>query len=89
MSEPISLKLGVYIITPEPISTVSFINPFPHSVSLCVLRLLLLFNCSVDIFPQGRIQATIEEILEFSIPSVSYQRRVCRTVCVYPPNDAR
>jgi hypothetical protein len=41
---------------------------------------------SVDTFPRQRIHTTIEELLDasFSMRSVSYQRRVCMSVSVFP-----
>jgi hypothetical protein len=36
MDELISMKLGTYIMAPEPISSAYFINPSRHSVSVCV-----------------------------------------------------
>jgi hypothetical protein len=36
MPEPIFMKLGMYIMASEPISTECFINPSHHSVCLCV-----------------------------------------------------
>jgi hypothetical protein len=36
MPKPICMKLGMYIMTPEPISTAYFINPFHQFVPVCV-----------------------------------------------------
>jgi hypothetical protein len=36
MDEPIFMKLGMYFMAPEPISTAYFINPSHQSVSVCV-----------------------------------------------------
>jgi hypothetical protein len=36
MPEPIVMKLGMYIMAPEPISMAYFINPSHQSVSVCV-----------------------------------------------------
>jgi hypothetical protein len=41
MSQPMFMKLAMYIMTPEPISTVYFINISHHSVSMCIPLLLL------------------------------------------------
>jgi hypothetical protein len=41
MPEPIFMKLGMYIMAPEPISTVYFINPSHQSVCTCIPQLLL------------------------------------------------
>jgi hypothetical protein len=73
MHKPVFMKLGMYIMAPEPISAAYFINPSHHSVCLNVYPTLsLLGNGSVDTFPWQRIQTTIEELLEasFSIRSV-------------------
>jgi hypothetical protein len=40
MPEPMFIKLGIYILAPEPISTAYFINPSHHSVSLYVYPLI-------------------------------------------------
>jgi hypothetical protein len=91
--EPIFMKLGMYIMAPEPISTAYYINPSHQSVCLYVYpsyhckataRLSVslhsvLGNGSVTTFQQQRTHATIDKFLNalFSIRSVSYQRRVC------------
>jgi hypothetical protein len=51
-------------------------------MSVCVSRISLLGNT----FPWQQIHATIKEMLElsFSILSVSYQMKVCGSVCVIP-----
>jgi hypothetical protein len=41
MSEPMFIKLGMYIMAPEPISTACFINPSHQSVCLYVITLFL------------------------------------------------
>jgi hypothetical protein len=49
MPEPIFMKLGMYIMAPEPISSAYFINPSHQSVCLYVYPpLSLLDNSSVD-----------------------------------------
>jgi hypothetical protein len=63
MPEPVVMKLGVYIIASEPISTAYFINPSHQSVCLYVYSpLSLLGNGSVNTFPlySIRVYATIE-----------------------------
>jgi hypothetical protein len=103
MTEPISMKLGMYIMPTEPISMAYYINPSHQSVCLyvypsyrckttarlSVYLFLLLGNGLVNTFPCQRIQATIEELLDvsFCMRSVSYQRRVCGSV--YPLTIAR
>jgi hypothetical protein len=98
MPEPIFIKLNMYIMAPEPISTAYFINPSHHSVCLYVytsyrceatarLSVFLrsvLGNGSVNTFSRLLIHSTIKELLDtsFYIRSVSYQRRVCGSVYV-------
>jgi hypothetical protein len=79
MPEPIFMKLGMYIMASEPVSTAYFINPSHQSVSVYVFLLSLLGNGSVKTSPRQRIHA-IEELLAFSMRSVSYQRKVGRLV---------
>jgi hypothetical protein len=77
MSEPILMKLGMYIMTPEPISTTYFINHSHQSVFVCVslgkhtpaatlctcVSLLpLLGNGSLNTLPLERIHATIKNL---------------------------
>jgi hypothetical protein len=90
MPEQIFLKLDMYIMAPEPISTAYFINPSRQSVCMYVYpRVSLLGNGSIDTFQWQRIQATVGGLLEasFSIRSVSYQMRVC--AFMYSPIVAR
>jgi hypothetical protein len=85
MPEPIFMKLHMYIMAPEPIWTAYFVNLSQQSVCLYVYPPpVLLGNGLVNMFPQQRIHITVEEFLDtsFSIPSMSYQRRVCGSVCV-------
>jgi hypothetical protein len=97
---PIYMKLGVYIMATEPISTAYVINSSHQSVSLymhpsyrCKAMgrlsasvLSLLGNGSVNTFPQQRIHATIEELLDapFSLRSVSFKGESVG-LSVYPP----
>jgi hypothetical protein len=57
MPEPIFMKLGMYIMTPELISTDYFIHPFHQSVCLC-FPLSLLGKGSVNTFSRQRIHET-------------------------------
>jgi hypothetical protein len=73
MPEPVFMKLGMYIMGIEPISTAQFINPSHQPVFMYVYsRVSLLGNGSVGTFPWQRIYGTTEELLEvtFCIPSV-------------------
>jgi hypothetical protein len=71
----------MYIMAPEPMSTAYFINPFHQSVYLYVyFRVSLLGTDSANTFPrQRRIVGGV-----VSVRSVTYQRRVCGSVCVSP-----
>jgi hypothetical protein len=51
MPEPFFMKLSMYIMTPELISTARFINPYRQSVCLYVYSLSLLSNGSVKTLP--------------------------------------
>jgi hypothetical protein len=80
MAEPIFMKLGMYIMAPEPISTAYFINPSYrpqclHVYPPVVSRQRLGKNVSVA----TNTHATVEQLLEasFSMRCVSYQRKVC------------
>jgi hypothetical protein len=68
----------MYIMAPELISTVYFINPSHQSVYLYAYPLLVtrqqLGNVFTEPWPNNE-QAIIEEL--FSMRSVSYQRRDC------------
>jgi hypothetical protein len=88
MPEPIFMKLGLYIMEPEPISMAYFINSSHQSVSVCLSPLPLLGNSSVNTFPRQRIYEKIEFLeASFSMRSLLYQRRVCGSV--YSPIVAR
>jgi hypothetical protein len=64
MPEPIFIKLGMYIMAPEPISTPYFKNPrFSLCVCMCI-PLSLLGKGSVNTFPRQEIHETIEERLD-------------------------
>jgi hypothetical protein len=79
-------KFGMYVVTPEPITTTHFINPSHQSVCLYVYSLSLLGNGSVKknllIFTRQRFgkkneytDATGEKLLDasFCMRSVSYK----------------
>jgi hypothetical protein len=79
MDEPIFMKLGMYIMAPEPISTAYFINPSPQSACLCVHPPLVVTQwLGEDVNAATNTQATIEDLLDasFSMRSVSYERKV-------------
>jgi transformation/transcription domain-associated protein len=73
--KPIFMKLGMYIMAPETISTAYFINPSHQSVcSPIIARQKLGKNFTVA----TNTPATVEELLDalFCIRSVSRQRKV-------------
>jgi hypothetical protein len=75
MAESIFMKLGMYIMAPEPISTAYSINPFHQSVHPpTVARQWLGKNVTVA----TNTHATIKELLDmsFSMWSVLYQSKV-------------
>jgi hypothetical protein len=91
MPKPVLIKLGMYIMAPEPISKAYYINPSHHLVFLheyppIVARQRLGKNVIACVFVaavtflQNRCLATIEEYTlldaSFSMPSVSYQNKV-------------
>jgi hypothetical protein len=51
MPEPIFMKLGMYIMAPEPISTAYFINPVP---SVCVSVTSLVESMSPTPLPRAQ-----------------------------------
>jgi hypothetical protein len=87
MAEPIFMKVGVYIMAPDSISTVHFIKPIHQSVCLCVyLPVVARHWQSKNITLTTNTHATTEEMLGtlFSVQSMSYQRGIC-VLCVYAP----
>jgi hypothetical protein len=77
MREPIFMKLGMYIIAPEPISTAYFINPSHQSVCLYVYPLIVAKQRLGRRILAATNTHVIEELLDESFPmsSVSYQRK--------------
>jgi hypothetical protein len=72
MPEPIFMKLGMYIMAPEPISKAPFMNPSHQPVSICASPPIVARQRIGKHVPRQRIHATIEELLDasFSIRSV-------------------
>jgi hypothetical protein len=64
------MKLGMYIMALEPISTAYSINPYDQS--------LRLYRIGKNVTTARNMHATIEELFKasFSMRSVSYQRKV-------------
>jgi hypothetical protein len=71
MAERIFIKLGMYIMAPELISTAYFINPSNQSVSPIVARQRL----GKNVIAATNTHETIEELFDapFSMRSVSYE----------------
>jgi hypothetical protein len=79
MPEPIYMKLGMYIMAPEPISVVYFINPSHQSVCLYVYASIVARSrLGENVTAAMNTYATVEEMLDASFPmrSLSYQRKV-------------
>jgi hypothetical protein len=73
------MKLGMYIIAPELISTAYFINLSHQSVCLYTYpHIVARQRLGKNVIAATNTHATIEELLEasFSVRSVSYQRKV-------------
>jgi hypothetical protein len=71
------MKLGMYIMAPEPISTAYFINPYKQSVCQYVYPPIIARQWhGKNITAAMNTHATIEKLLEasFSTRSMSYQR---------------
>jgi hypothetical protein len=79
MPVPIFMKLGIYIMTSEPISTAYSVNPSQQSVQLYVCSpIVARQRLGKNVIAATNTQATKEEFLytSFSMLSVSYQRRI-------------
>jgi hypothetical protein len=67
MPEPLFMKLGMYIMAPEPISTAYFVIPSHQSVCLYVYVAGQRFSKNVT--AATNTDATIEELLDVSYQS--------------------
>jgi hypothetical protein len=79
MPEPICMKLGMYIMAPEPISAVYFINSSHQFVCLQVYPPIIARQWLGKIVTAAmNTCVTVEELLGvlFSMWPVSYQRKV-------------
>jgi hypothetical protein len=87
MAEPIFMKLGMYIMAPEPIPTAYFINPSHQSVCLYVYPpIVAKQRLGKNVTAATNTHATIEELLgaSFSVGSMSYEGKEAilpRTSC--------
>jgi hypothetical protein len=79
MAKPIFIKLGMYIMAPETISTAYFLNPIHQSVCLQVyLCPLARQRLGENVTAATNTHETIEELFDasFSMRSVSYLKKV-------------
>jgi hypothetical protein len=79
MPEPIFMKLGMFIMAPEPISTAYFINPSHQSVCLYVYPVIVARQrLGKKVTAATNTHTTIEGLFEatFSMRSMSYQRKI-------------
>jgi hypothetical protein len=79
MSEQSFMKPGIYIMVPEPILTMYFINPTNQSVCLYLYpSIVALQRFGKNVTAATNTHVTIEELLDalFSIWSVSYQKKI-------------
>jgi hypothetical protein len=87
MPETIFMKLGMYVVAPEPISTVYFINTSHQSVCLRVYTLIVATQriCK-NVTAATNTYAVVEESLDasFSMRSTSYQKESRRLVLPRP-----
>jgi hypothetical protein len=77
----------MYIMATDPILTAYFINPAHQSTCLYVYPLIVAKQRLGKHVPAAtNTHSTREELLDasFSVRSMSYQRRVCGSVCVSP-----
>jgi hypothetical protein len=89
MAETIFIKLGMYIMAPDPISKAYFINPCHQSVSVARQRFgknptnVAMQQLGKNVIAAMNTQATIKELLDatFSMRSVSYQEKYAIISC--------
>jgi hypothetical protein len=76
MPEPIFIKLGLYIMTPEPTTTVYSINLFHQSVCMGIPPTIVARQRLGKQVPRQLIHPTMELLdVMFSMQSVSYQMK--------------
>jgi hypothetical protein len=94
MGEPIFMKLGMYIMTPEPVSAADYINPSYQYVCLYVYHdVVTKQRLSGKVTAATNTLATLEELeASFSVLSVLYKSRLLvfpRTSCFLSSNAKR
>jgi hypothetical protein len=75
------MKLGMYIMAPEPISTVYFINPSHQSLSVCVSLLLLLGKGSVECIPPFTARQQLGK--HVTTATGTHNNRIVGRVCLW------
>jgi hypothetical protein len=85
MPEPIFMKLGMYIMAPEPISTTYFVNPSHQSVGLYAYSSVVARQRVGKHIPATTNTCNNVTIFDpsSSIRSALYKSRVCGSVCIY------
>jgi hypothetical protein len=81
MLEPIFMKIGMYIMAPEPIWTAYFANASHQSVCMC----MLLGNGSGNLYRCNEYTSKIEELLDtfvFSAVRVLSKESLCLCLCI-------
>jgi hypothetical protein len=78
MPEPIFMKLGMYILAPEPISAAYFINPCHQFMSVCVSPTVARQRIVKNVTVVTSKHAAIEEVSDAPCPmkSMSYKRKI-------------
>jgi hypothetical protein len=85
MPEPVFMKLGMYVMTPEPNSTAYFINPSHQSVSVSVSFLSLLGKGSVKCIPTFIARQRLGKDVPAATDTRNNKRiigRVCLDLCI-------
>jgi hypothetical protein len=92
MPDPVYIKLGMYNMTREPVSTENFLNPSRQSVSVCASLLSFLGSFSVYIFPpqcvivqlcRWRLCIPLSLLGNNSVKTFSWQQRIVGGVVYY------
>jgi hypothetical protein len=76
MPNPLFIKLGMYIMAPEPISTAYFINPSHQSLCMYVYSIVARQRLGINVTGAKNKHATEELCDAFSMRSVTYQKKV-------------
>jgi hypothetical protein len=82
MGEPMFMKLSMYIMTPEPISTVHFPNPSHQSMSVCVSLLSLLGKDSGKCIPPFVARKRLGKDVPAATKNYLRRRLLCGPCCM-------